>query len=81
MTPRLRAEDTGLTVILLIFIRRYCQFLKVDESSVLEELRERKLADIQDETREIVDSREQRPEVQSEAEKEVKTKELSIISI
>ena len=39
----------------------------------LEGLRERMLADIQDATREIVDSREQRPEVQSEAEKEVKS--------
>ena len=42
-------------------------------NSVLEGFRERKLADIQDETREMVDSREVRPEAQSEAEKEVKS--------
>ena len=36
-------------------------------------VKERKLADIQDETREIVGSRQQRPEAQSEAEKEVKS--------
>jgi len=45
----------------------------ISKNSVLEGLRERKLADIQDETREIADSREQRPEIQSEAEKEVKS--------
>ena len=42
-------------------------------NSVLEGFRDRKLADIQDETRQIVDSREQRPEAQSEAENEVKS--------
>ena len=40
-------------------------------NSVLEGLNDRKLADIQDETREIVVSRELTPEGQSEAEKEV----------
>ena len=40
-------------------------------NSVLEGLNDRKLANIQDKTREIVVSRELRPEGQSEAEKEV----------
>ena len=36
--------------------------VSISKNSVLEGLRERKLADIQEETREIVDSRELRPE-------------------
>ena len=40
-------------------------------NSVLEGFRDRKLADIQDDTRDIVDSREDRPEEESDAENEV----------
>ena len=40
-------------------------------NSVLEGFRERKLADIQEETAEIVDSRADRPETESDAENEV----------
>jgi hypothetical protein len=42
-------------------------------NSVLDGFRDRKLADIQEETNEIVDSSEERPEEQSDAEKEVKS--------
>ena len=42
-------------------------------NSVLEGFRERKLADIQEETAEIVDSRADRPETESAAEKDVKS--------
>ena len=40
-------------------------------NSVLEGFRDRKLADIQEETRDIIDSREDKPEGESVAEKEV----------
>ena len=42
-------------------------------NSVLDGLRDRKLADIQEDTNEIVDWSEKRPEEQSDAKKEVKS--------
>jgi len=47
--------------------------LPIRRNSVLVGFRARKLEDIQEETEEIVDSRTDRPEAESEAENEVKS--------
>jgi len=75
--PRLRAEETGwieillgIDKIMLLALASWARF-PIRRNSVLDGLRERKLADIQEETVEIVDSRADRPEAESDAENEV----------
>ena len=75
--PRLRAEVTGWIVTLLgidrimLLTLASWELLPSKRNSVLEGFSDRKLADIQEETRDIIDSREDKPEGESVAEKEL----------